>query len=213
MEFFVDFGSGVGNASYPVVSSNWVPFTGFFSFLLLFYCLLLFLLIRLPHFLLGYSFGIVDLGIIVTKMRDYISSHGGSRLAMHYFGLSGRSDFPDVLANSYLDTNEFDRWHKSLSFKYREVRKRKGFNHPDCPFCIRVAFDRSVGAYVVKRCRSSHTCHGVNLSSIVGHVRYESDYLFMRGVIWLTLVKLVTSVYSLRLRFVVCSPIKHTIQT
>ena len=55
----------------------------------------------LSHFLfwLGYSFESFDLGIIVSKMRQYISSHGGFRFVMvnQYFGASGRSDLPDVL--------------------------------------------------------------------------------------------------------------------
>ena len=50
----------------------------------------------------------------------------------------------------------------------------KGFNHPNCPFCVRVAFDRLVYVHVVKRCRSSHIGHVVNLSSIVGHIRFEA---------------------------------------
>ena len=99
----------------------------FHFFLLVIFCLLLFLLIRLPGFLIGYSYGTVDLDIVVTKMRDYVSSHGGFRFAMrkYYFGLSGRIDLPDVPANSSLDTNEFDRWPQSISFECREIRKRK----------------------------------------------------------------------------------------
>ena len=44
-------------------------------------------------------------------MREDISSNGVFRFIMrnNYFGLSGRSDLPDMLANSYLDTTEFDR--------------------------------------------------------------------------------------------------------
>ena len=57
----------------------------------------------------------------------------------------------------------------------REVRKRKGCDHSGCPFCVRIAFDRSVGSYVVKLCRCLHTGHVVNLSSIPGHIRFESD--------------------------------------
>jgi len=131
----------------------------------------------LPHFLVGYPFETVDLGIVVTKIREYISFHGGFRFAMRkcYFGLSGRSDLPGVLANSYLDKNEFDRWPQLISFECREIQKRKGFSHSDCSFYVRVAFDRSVGVYVVKRCRSSHMGHVVNLYSIVGHVRFEAD--------------------------------------
>ena len=60
-------------------------------------------------YLAGYSFGIFDLGIIVSKMRQYISSHGGFRFVMrnHYFGASGRIDVPDVLDGLYLDTAYF----------------------------------------------------------------------------------------------------------
>ena len=48
----------------------------------------------------------------MSKMHDYISSHDSFRFVMqkYYFGLSGRSDIPDVLANSYLDTTYFERW-------------------------------------------------------------------------------------------------------
>ena len=38
-----------------------------------------------------------------------------------------------------------------------------------------MAFDRSVGSYVVKLYRYLHTCHVVNLSSIPDHIRVESD--------------------------------------
>ena len=63
-------------------------------------------------YLVGYSFGTFDLGIILSKMRQYISSNGGFRFVMqkYYFGVSGRSDVPDVFANSYLDTTYFERW-------------------------------------------------------------------------------------------------------
>ena len=85
----------------------------------------------MPHFLVGYSFGTVDLGIVINKIRAYISSIEGFRFAMrkYYFGLSGRSNSPDVLANSYLNKNEFDRWPQSIPFECREIYKRKGFNH------------------------------------------------------------------------------------
>ena len=60
-------------------------------------------------YLEGYSFGTFDLGIIVSKMRQYISSHSGFRFVMrnHYFGVSGRSDVPGVLASSCLNTTYF----------------------------------------------------------------------------------------------------------
>ena len=63
-------------------------------------------------YLEGYSFGTFDLGIIVSKMRQYISSHGGFLFVMrnHYFGVSGRSHVPDVLASSFMNTTYFQRW-------------------------------------------------------------------------------------------------------
>ena len=135
------------------------------------------MLIRLLHFLVGYPFGTADLGIVVSKMREYISSHGGVRLVMQkcYFGVSGRSDFPGVLANSYLNNTDFDRWLQSILFDCREIRRRKGYSHSDCPSCVRVVFDRSVGGCVVKRRRCSYNGHVVNLYSIVVHVRFEYD--------------------------------------
>ena len=60
-------------------------------------------------------------------------------------------------------------------FECREIWKRKSFNYSDCPFYVRVVFDILVSVYVVKRCRSSHMGHVVNLSSIIGHVRLEAD--------------------------------------
>ena len=117
------------------------------------------------------------MGIIVSKMREYISSHGSFRFAMqkYYFSVSSSSDIPDVLANSYLDTTYFERWPQLFSFDCREVRKRKGRDHSDCPFYVRIAFDRSVGSYVVKLCRCLHTGHAVNLTSIPGHIRFASN--------------------------------------
>ena len=93
----------------------------------------------------------------------------------HYFGVSGRSDVLDVLASSCLDTVYFQRWPQSISLECREIRKRKGYEHAGCPFSVRIAFDRSVGSYVVKLCRCLHTGHVVNLYSIPGHVKFESD--------------------------------------
>ena len=163
----------------PVTQSSWIPFSGFFLFVL-------FVVILFHHFLadtfisfylVEYSFGTFDLGIIVSKMRQYISSRGGFWFSMrkHYFGVSGRSDVPDVLASLYLDTTYFERCPQSISFDYKEIRKRKGCEHSGCPFSVRIAFDRSVGSYVVKLCRCLHTGHVVNLSSIPGHIRFESD--------------------------------------
>ena len=113
----------------------------------------------------------------MSKIREYILYHGIFRFVMqkYYFGVTGRSDFPDVLANSYLDTTYFECWPQSISFDCREVRKRKGCEHSGCPFCVRIAFNRSVGSYVVKLCRCLHTGHVVNLSSIPGHIRFASD--------------------------------------
>jgi len=107
----------------------------------------------LSHFLfwLGYSFESFDLGIIVSKMRQYISSHGGFRFVMvnQYFGASGRSDLPDVLLGVYLDPAYFPKWPQSITFKCREIRKTRGCEHSGCPFSVRVTFDRSVASYVV----------------------------------------------------------------
>ena len=113
----------------------------------------------------------------MSKMCQYISSHGGFRFVMqkYYFGVTGRSDVLNVLASLYLDITYFERWPHSISFDCREIRKRKGYEHSGCPFCVRITFDRSVGSYVVKLCRCLHTGHVVNLSSIPGHIRFESD--------------------------------------
>ena len=127
-DFNAGFGPGVVGVASPVASSSWVPFTGLFSnlFLLVYYYLLL---LMLPHFLVGYSFGTVDLGIVVSKIREYISSHGGFWFVIrkYYFDLSGRSDLSDVLANSYLNTTEFDRWPQSITFECKEICKKKSY--------------------------------------------------------------------------------------
>ena len=170
------FGPGVVGVASHVTSSSWVPFTGLFSnlFLLVYYYLLL---LMLPHFLVGYSFGTVDLGIVVFKIRKYISSHGifWFVIRKYYFDLSGRSDLSDVLANSYLNTTEFDRWPQSITFECKEICKKKSYSYLDYSFCAHVAFDRSIRGYVVKRCRDLNIGHFVNLSFIIGHVRSEGD--------------------------------------
>ena len=116
-------------------------------------------------FLVGSSFGTVDLGVIVAKIREYISSYGFFQFVMlkYYFGTSSFSSLPDILADSYLDTIISDRWLQSLSFECREIQKRKGYSQYGCPLCIRIAFDRSACGYVVKLCRLSHVGHVVNL--------------------------------------------------
>ena len=128
-------------------------------------------------YLVGYSVDTFDLGIIVSNIRQCISSHSDFRFVMrnHHFGVSSRSDGPDVLASSYLDTTYFQRWPQSIIFDCKEIRKRKGCEYSGCPFSVRIAFNRSVGFYVVKLCRFLHTCHVVNLSSIPGHARCEKD--------------------------------------
>ena len=104
-------------------------------------------------------------------------SNGGFRFVIdkYYFGEFGRSLLPDVLANSYLDTTICDRWLHSVSIECREVRKMKRCIRTTCPFCVRIVFDRAVGSYIVKVCMLSHLGHVVNLSSIIGHVKFESD--------------------------------------
>ena len=69
-------------------------------------------------YLIGYSFRTFDLCIIISKMRQYISSYGGFQFVMnnHYFGASGRSDIPDVLLGVYLDTAYFPKWAKTYNF-------------------------------------------------------------------------------------------------
>ena len=61
--------------------------------------------------------------IVVTKMREYITSHGDFRFIInkYYFGESSRSSLPGVPFNSYLDTTICDRWSQSLSIEYREI--------------------------------------------------------------------------------------------
>ena len=137
----------------------------------------LFLLIHFPHFLVGYSFGTIDLGIVVTKMHECVTSNGGVRFIIHkyYFGESGRSSLPDDILNLYLDTTISDRWIQSISIEYREIRKRKECDRVAYPFCVRVVFDKTVGGYVIIVCRLSHLGHVVNLSSIIGHVKFEAD--------------------------------------
>ena len=60
-------------------------------------------------FLVGYTFGIVDLSVIVTMMCKYIMYIGRFRYAhmKYYFSESGRGSLPDVLANSYLYSTIF----------------------------------------------------------------------------------------------------------
>ena len=133
----------------------------------------------LALFMVGYSFGTVDLGVVMDNMREYVLSHVSFRFIMlkYYFDISGRSLLPDVLAHSYLDTTISGRWPQSISFECREIRKRKGCSYSGCPFCVHITFDRSVCGYVVKRCQLFHIGHVVNFSSTVGHVIYGGEEL------------------------------------
>ena len=120
--------SAAVDVTSPVAPSSWIPFLGLF-FVCLFVDILFHILVDtfVSFYLAGYSFRTYDLGIIVSRMRQYIFFHGGFRfvMQMYYFGGSGRSDVPDVLANSYLDTTYFERWPQSISFDCREIRIRK----------------------------------------------------------------------------------------
>ena len=98
---------------FPLLPSQ----IGFFSqacFLICFFINILFYFLAdtfVSFYLEGHSFGTFDLDIIVSKIRQCISSHGGFRFVMrnHYFGVFGRSDIPDVLTSSCLDTTYFQR--------------------------------------------------------------------------------------------------------
>ena len=114
--------SGAIGVASPVVPSSWVHFSGLYVvclFVDIFFHVLADTFVS--FYLAGYSFGTFDLGIIVSKMRQYISSHCGFRFVIqkYYFGVSGRSDVPDVLADSYLDTTSFERWSQSIIFDCR----------------------------------------------------------------------------------------------
>ena len=105
------------------------------------------------------------------KLNMY-SQNGKKERQLHH---QEDTDIPDVLLGVYLDPAYFPKWPQSITFECREIRKRKGCEHSGCPFSVRVAFDRSVGSYVVKQCRCVHTGHVVSLSTIAGHVKFESD--------------------------------------
>ena len=51
----------------------------------------------------------------------------------------------------------------------------KGCGRIMCPFCVHVAFDRVVGGYIVKVCQLSHLDRVVDVSSIVGRVKFEAE--------------------------------------
>ena len=157
----------------------------------------------------------VDLGIVVIKIREYILSRG----FIYLLCLSITLVYLVVV--HFLMCLLIHIWillfmivgRGRFQLSVERSGERKGYNQSECPFCVRIAFDGSVCAYIVKLCRLSHVGHGVNLSSIVGHVKYEADYLLKRGVSWLILVKLITPVCSARLRFTVCFPLGLTTQT
>ena len=89
----------------------------------------------LSYFLVGCSFGTVELSDIVTKMHRYIEYKGEFRygsVKYHFVG-SGRGLLLNVLATSYLDTVICFRWQQYFSFECREIRKRKGCGRTMCP--------------------------------------------------------------------------------
>ena len=79
--------------------------------------------LTLFSYFVGYSFGTVELSVIVTKMSRYIESNGGFRYISikHYFGDLGRAALPDLLTKSDLDTAICNRWPQSMLFECREI--------------------------------------------------------------------------------------------
>ena len=142
-------------------------------------------------------------------MREYIISHGDFRFIInkYYFDESSRSSLPGVLFNLYLDTTICDRWPQSISIEHREIWNRKGCDRTTCPFCVRIAFDRVVRGYIVKVCMFLTWVMLSTYRLLLVMLSLKLIYLLRREVSWLILVKLVTPVYSLRLRFAVCFPI------
>ena len=62
-----------------------------------------------------------------------------------------------------------------MVFEYREIRKRKGCDRTTCSFCVRIVFYILVGSCIVKVCQLTDVGHVVNLSSIIGHVKFEAN--------------------------------------
>ena len=158
----------VGVAS-TVTSSSWLSFTGLFFVI----CWFIHSFVRhltFCRYFVGYSFGTLELSVIVTKMRRYVKSNGGFWYGSirRYVGHTGRVSLPDLLANSHLNTAICHRWSQPVIFECREVQKRKDCDHTTCPFCVRVVF-------IVKVCRLTRLGHVVTLSSILGHVKFEDD--------------------------------------
>ena len=135
----------VGVAS-TVISSGWVPFTGL-SFVICWYIHSFIYQLIFCRYFVGYSSWIFELSVIVAKMSRCVESNGGFRYGYirHYFGDTGRTLLPDILANSHMDTASCHRWPQFMVFGYRDVCKRKGYDRTTCPFCVRIAFDISVG--------------------------------------------------------------------
>ena len=74
-----------------------------------------------------YYFGIVDLSVVVTKMREFIASNEDLWYVSmkRYFGKSTRYSLPGEFVNLYLDTTLSTPWHQSLAFDCREVQEGK----------------------------------------------------------------------------------------
>ena len=100
-------------------------------------------------------------------ITGYIRLHGDFRcvVSKYYYGKFGKD----------LNTQNCSSWSQSLTFEYREIRKRKNNEFSSCLFCIRISFDRDIYHYVIKRSVLTHEGHVVNQVSISDHASYESD--------------------------------------
>lgn len=78
-----------------------------------------------------------------------------------------------------------------------------------CPFCVRVVYDRAVGGYVFKVYRLSHLGHAVNFSSIVGHIKFEADFIVSKTEEkrYNDVKKIFDSIYTLRKKNIINSSI------
>ena len=101
--------------------------------------------------LLDFIFKTFDLSEIHDMLTVYIRMCGGFRHVAnkYYYGESDRGVSPDISKNYSLNT--CPSWPQTLSFKYREVRRKiKNGKYYHCPFCVRIFFYREVGNHVIK---------------------------------------------------------------
>ena len=112
-----------------------------------------------------------------------------------------------------MDTGIYPRWYQPLTFSCREIGKTKGCDRIYAYSVCRVSFDRRENTYIVKSYNAGHECHVGNWTSIVGHVKFESNVYIEEKDYLNNFEKMVILFYNLKMVVFICLGIELLIRT